>query len=488
MLFNSTHFAVFFPLVVGVYFATPHRFRWCLLLAASYYFYMCWRPGYVVLIMISTLVDYAAGILMGRTPDRVVRRRYLILSLCSNLGLLFFFKYYNFFNDTLRIFTDSLDLGFSLPASHFLLPVGLSFYTFQSLTYTIGVYRGTVKPEKHLGLFAAFVCFFPQLVAGPIERAQNLLPQFLEKHAFDYDRVTNGLKLMTWGLFKKCVIADRLAQLVDHVYNNPTQYQGPPLALATVFFAFQIFCDFSGYSDIAVGAAQVLGFKLMTNFRRPYFATSVGEFWHRWHISLSTWFRDYVYIPLGGNRVRLARWYYNLLVVFLLSGLWHGAHWKFLAWGALHGSYMICGHALRSVRATITALTGLERAPHLRHALQIALTFGLVCFAWIFFRANNLADAVYIVQHLCRGWSMLLDVPRLRDTVFSLGLPRDEFMLALAMILVMECAHILQARGSVLRRLAGQPIWLRWTVYSLLLWCIFLFGVFRHKEFIYFTF
>ncbi len=488
MLFNSTQYAIFFPIVVAIYFAVPHRFRWALLLLASYYFYMCWKPGYVVLIIISTVIDYAAGLLMGAASSQTVRRRYLILSLCSNLGMLFFFKYYNFFNDSLRLVTDKLDLGISLPATHFLLPVGLSFYTFQSLTYTIGVYRGTVKVERRLGIFAAYVCFFPQLVAGPIERAQNLLPQFFEKHRFDYDNATDGLKLIMWGLFKKSVIADRLAQLVDQVYNQPGEYEGLGLAIATLFFAVQIYCDFSGYSDMAIGSAQMLGFRLMENFRRPYYATSSADFWRRWHISLSTWFRDYLYIPLGGNRVSVPRWYLNIMIVFALSGLWHGASWKFLAWGALHGSYMIVGQVSRPVRERCVSLLRLSSCPGLHRGLQTLTTFGLVTFAWIFFRANSISDAFYIIGHLLTGWDVVFDASRLADSVFSLGLPQNEFLLVLAMIAILECGHLLQSRGNVRRMLARHPLVLRWTAYSALLWIIFLFGVFRHREFIYFTF
>jgi D-alanyl-lipoteichoic acid acyltransferase DltB (MBOAT superfamily) len=488
MLFNSTQFAIFFPIVAALYFATPQRFRWCLLLAAGYYFYACWKPGYTVLIIISTLVDYTAGLLMGAAASRARKRAWLVLSLCTNLGLLFFFKYFNFFNEALAGVLDLVGVQSPLPASRFLLPVGLSFYTFQSLTYTIGVYRGTVKPERHLGIFACYVCFFPQLVAGPIERAQNLLPQFFERHPFDYERVTHGLKLMAWGLFQKMVIADRLAVLVDQVYGDLPRYQGVGLAIATVLFAFQIYCDFSGYTDIAIGAAEVLGFRLMANFQRPYFASSIPEFWHRWHISLSTWFRDYVYIPLGGNRVGRLRWDFNIMVVFLLSGLWHGANWTFLIWGALHGLYMLCSRRLEPLRARLAAATRLDCAPRLRHALQVAFTFTLVCFAWIFFRARSLQEAVYVVRNLFQGWSILFDLPRLYDTVFSLGLSQTEFFFAVAMIGVMLAGHGIAAHGGVDAFLARKPIWVRWTLYSLLVWCIFLFGIYRHKEFIYFTF
>jgi len=491
MLFNSTRFVFFFPIVVAAYFALPFRFRWVLLLAASYYFYACWRVEYSVLLIISTLVDYSAAIMMGRTAQKRVRRRYLILSIGANLGLLFVFKYYNFFRGAVAAGLSGVNVACPLPVSHFLLPLGISFYTFQTMSYVIEVYRGRQRPEKHLGIFALYVSFFPQLVAGPIERSYNLLPQFavgpFEKHRFDYDRVTNGMKLMAWGFFKKVVIADRLAVIVDHVYGDPTQYEGFGLTLATVLFAFQIFCDFSGYSDIAIGAAQVLGFKLMQNFRRPYFATSVAEFWRRWHISLSTWFRDYVYIPLGGNRVALPRWYLNIIVVFLLSGLWHGANWTFLVWGGLHAAYMLAGRAGRPVRERVAGALGLTKRPRIEQGIRMLTTFALVTFAWIFFRAPSLSEALYIVRNLPSGWGVLLSPAQIVDTIGSMcSLP--DFLFVLAMIVVMECGHVLQARGNVIEFLAQRPVWVRWPVYSALVWCIFLFGIFTHKEFIYFRF
>jgi len=498
MLFNSTQFMVFFAIVAACYFAIPRRFRWCFLLAASYYFYACWKPGYALLIVFTTLVDYASGIRMAAAPNRSIRRRYLLLSLCSNLGLLFFFKYYNFFNDALQpLFAP---IGLHLPASHFLLPVGLSFYTFQSLTYTIGVYRGTIQPERHLGVFACFVCFFPQLVAGPIERAENLIPQFrtlASKYSmgspvlarFEYARVTDGLKLMAWGLFQKVVIADRIAVIVDEAFNHPSQYPGVCIAVAVVFFAFQIFFDFSGYSDIAVGSAQVLGFRLTANFRRPYFATSIADFWRRWHISLSTWFRDFVYIPLGGNQTSAFRWGAIVALVFLLSGLWHGANWTFLVWGGLHGGYLIAGRFLRPWRAAAIQMLGINRFPILLRLFQSVCTFALVCFAWIFFRASSLDQAIEVIQSLFCGWNIVAEPARMGRTLLSMGLGRDDFLITAAMLGIVAAVHWFQEKlGSVREALSRQPIVVRWTAYSALLWAIFLFGVFQHKEFIYFTF
>ena len=321
MIFNSMQYLIFFPIIVGLYFLIPHRFRWGILLAGSYYFYMAWKPVYILLIIASTLIDYVAGVMMGRTEEKSKRKKYLIISLISNLSLLFLFKYFNFFNDSAKTVLEYLNLPFYLPTFKLLLPMGISFYTFQTLSYSIDVYKGTIKPEKHLGIFALYVTFFPQLVAGPIERSENLLPQFREEHKLDYKLVTNGLKLMLWGLFKKVVIADRVSILVNTVYNDVNSYKGFPLIVATVLFAFQIYCDFSGYSDMAIGSAQVMGFRLMENFRRPYFSKSIPEFWKRWHISLSTWF-IYSFRRKSGRKVEMV-----LQFIYNVFNIW------FMAWG-----------------------------------------------------------------------------------------------------------------------------------------------------------
>ena len=364
---------------------------------------MCWRPVYIVLIIISTLIDYCAARLMAATTVTAKRRFYLILSLCSNLGLLFAFKYLNFFNHSLNAVFHAFSITKVIPEFQILLPVGISFYTFQTLSYTIDVYRGKQAPERHLGIFALYVSFFPQLVAGPIERSTRLMPQFYKKVLWNYREVVDGMKLMLWGLFKKIVIADRLALYVDAVYNQPGQFHGYPLILATVFFAFQIYCDFSGYSDIAIGLARVLGFDLMKNFDRPYYAKSISEFWQRWHISLSTWFRDYLYIPLGGNRVAKWRWQANLFIVFLVSGLWHGANWTFIIWGGLHGFYLVFSLWTAELRSKISAALHLTHNINLQKIWQTGIVFVLVNFAWIFFRANELSDALYIAVNLLHG-------------------------------------------------------------------------------------
>jgi alginate O-acetyltransferase complex protein AlgI len=493
MLFNSTQFLIFFPVVVFFYFLLPHRFRWMLLLVASYYFYMCWKAEYLLLILVSTLVDYYAAIQMSKQTILTKRKIYLILSLFVNLGLLFGFKYFNFFNDSLRTIFDQFNIFYDVPVFKVLLPVGISFYTFQTLSYTIDVYRKKREPEKHLGIFALYVAFFPQLVAGPIERSTRLLPQLIQKYNFNYDRVTDGLKLMLWGFFKKVVIADRVAVIVNQVYNNPSDAAGLPLLIGTYLFAFQIYCDFSGYSDIAIGTAQVFGINLMQNFRRPYFAKSIREFWQRWHISLSTWFRDYLYMSLGGNRTTHWRWYYNVIIVFLISGLWHGANWTFVIWGGLHGSYYLFSYWTRNIRPKLTRLFKLDKVPFLQKTLRVFFIFNIVVFGWIFFRANNLSDAIFIITHLFTGLGGVLN--RIRELgispgIFNYGfdLPVSEMFIGMCAIIILGIHHLIQRKRSARTWLKTKPIWVRWAVYYGLVIAILVFGFMEPSEFIYFQF
>ena len=437
----------------------------------------------MVLIVISTLIDYVAGLRMGKTTVRSRRKKYLLLSLVANLGILFTFKYANFFSESLRVALNQFNIFYDMPMFDLLLPVGISFYTFQSMSYTIDVYRGEQQPERHLGKFALYVAFFPQLVAGPIERSLRLLPQFDRVFKFDYERVVSGLRLMLWGFFKKLVIADRLAIYVNEAYNHPAEYQGLTLLLATYFFAIQIYCDFSGYSDIAIGAARVMGYDLMTNFRQPYFSKSISEFWRRWHISLSTWFRDYLYIPLGGNRVGKQRWYFNLFAVFVISGLWHGANWTFVVWGALHGGYLIFAIVTADWRQKLAHWSGLAKRPALHNLLRTLITFHLVLFAWIFFRANSLSEAFMIIGNMA---ALDFSLESLKSLNIALGW--GELLVAIGSILFLELAHLLQSRGKVHSWITAQPAPLRWSVYYLLLLAIAFFGVFNHSEFIYFQF
>jgi D-alanyl-lipoteichoic acid acyltransferase DltB (MBOAT superfamily) len=487
MLFNSLQFLFFFIIVTVIYFAIPYRFRWILLLCASYYFYISWKPAYVILIVMTTLITYYAGIRMGKIGIKSKRKKILILSLFFNLGFLFVFKYYNFFNESLRAIFGHYNLFYEIPALNFLLPIGISFYTFKNLSYAIDVYRGDKTPEKHLGFFALYVAFFPQLLAGPIERATRFLPQLYEKFDFDYQRVTGGLRLMLWGFFQKMVIADNLAVLVDSIYNHPNHYQGLPLFLATFFFALQIYCDFSGYSDIAIGAAQVMGYKTMENFNRPYFSKSIAEFWRRWHISLSSWFRDYLYIPTGGNRVSVPRWYLNLFVVMLICGFWHGANWTFLVWGGLHGFYLIFSILTRSVRDHLVRTIGLDRVPKLHSYLKILVTFSLVCFAWIFFRADKISGAFNIISSLFAGWGRAFTVETLEKVPFW-GPLKFELVVSLISIGILLSVHLMEQHGNVIGRFSEKPVWVRWPVYYFFLVAILLFGNFGSKQFIYFQF
>jgi len=368
MLFNSLSFLIFFLIVSSLYFALPHRFRWLLLLAASCFFYMCFIPIYILILAATIGVDYVAGILIERTPDPARKKAYLMMSIVSVCAILFVFKYFNFFNNNLAALARVLHWNYPMSTLRLILPIGLSFHTFQSLSYVFEVYRGRQPAEKHFGLYSLYVMYFPQLVAGPIERPQNLLHQFKEVKRFDWQRLWNGASLSLCGLFKKVVVADSLAIYTDTIYNNSRQHTGTSLLLATYFFAIQIYCDFSGYSDIARGISRIYGIELMKNFETPYFAKSISEFWSRWHISLSTWFRDYVYIPLGGNRVSLARNMFNIGVVFLISGLWHGANWTFVIWGALHGMYYLVWRSLEPMRTGVSQQQKRQRTAALQDA------------------------------------------------------------------------------------------------------------------------
>ena len=485
MLFNSLHFVLFFPVVMALYFIIKPKYRWVLLLIASYYFYMSWNPIYIVLILFSTIIDYTVGIFLEKEKRRIQRNVLLIVSLSSNLGLLFLFKYYNFFNsavaDTLLLF----GYEYSYSVLNVLLPVGISFYTFQTLSYTIDIYKGRQSAQHHFGKFALFVSFFPQLVAGPIERSTNLLPQFDKEFEFDYQRITDGFKLMFWGLFKKVVIADKLAIIVNQVYNDVDSYDGFTLLLATIFFAFQIFCDFSGYSDIAIGCAKVFGFDLMKNFQIPYYSKNISEFWKRWHISLSTWFRDYVYIPLGGNRTSKVRWYFNLFITFFISGIWHGANWTFMIWGSLHGLYLICAIVFKKTKTVINHTLGLTDGKLVTKIVQISTTFFLVDFAWIFFRANSVNDALTIIQRIT---NINLNPTALVNSLYQLGVDRETLITALLSILIMEIVHLFDRSGPFIDKLNRLSTWKRWVIYySFTLYFLF-FGTFSEQDFIYFQF
>ncbi|MFU8806494.1 MAG: MBOAT family O-acyltransferase [Bradymonadaceae bacterium] len=475
MIFNSIEFWLFFAVIVAIYYALSHRWRWLLLLLASYYFYMQWNAAYALIILISTCVDFAAGRAIYAAPNKRKAGWALAVSLATNLGILFTFKYWTFFHTSMGSLLGGMGVDYTPPDLGVLLPVGISFYTFQTMSYTIDIWRGHLKPQRHFGKFALFVAFFPQLVAGPIERARNLLPQFDREVDFDFARVQSGLQLMMWGLFKKVVVADNLGIYVDTVYGNVDQHSGPTLTLATYAFAVQIYCDFSGYSDIAIGAAKVLGFDLMKNFERPYFAQSITEFWRRWHISLSTWLRDYLYIPLGGNRRSTLFTYRNLMITMVLGGLWHGASWNFVIWGTLQGVMLSFSRMTLPYRDRLVLKLGIAR-PWVA-ASRMFVTFHLVCFSWIFFRADTFGDAMHIITTIATDRSALnlLDI-----NVLSHGFIG---------VLVLLAVQILQEwKGSVRELLNRRPRAIKWLAWIALLLGITLLGVEGGSQFIYFQF
>ena len=455
MLFNSIKFMVFFPCVFLLYYALPFRFRKYMLLAVSYYFYMCWKPEFILLILFSTAAAYLCALGGERWPRW--KKGLTAVSLALNLGVLFFFKYFNFFSESFTALCRSVSIPFSAPVLAIVLPVGISFYTFQTLSYTLDVYRGEMEPERDLVTFALFVSFFPQLVAGPIEKASALLPQLKTEHSFTYENAAGGLKLMGWGFFKKMVLADQLALLlVDPVYNDLGSYEGGALVLATCAFAVQIYCDFGGYSDIARGCARMMGVELMVNFRAPYFAASVTEFWRRWHISLTSWFREYVYFPLGGNRKGAAKKCLFVLITFTLSGLWHGAAWTFVLWGLFHALVMdleFLWHRRRPRK---------DRGPAV-HVLRCVVTFGVVSLLWIFFRANTMGDTLYVLRHMTWGIGDPVRYVVRALTDMSPG-PILAGCLALSLILLF-LYDLADERGGAIALVSGWPVWVRWPVY-----------------------
>lgn len=482
MLFNSFAFAIFLPIVFGLYWLLPHRFRWGILLAASYYFYMSWNVRYVVLILFTTVVSYISAVMLEGTKSARRKRGIVAGALLACLGVLFVFKYFNFVSRSLGDFCRMISIPMHPVTLKLMLPVGISFYTFQTLSYVIDVYRGNVRAEKNFGIYATFVSFFPQLVAGPIERSGNLLHQIREEHVFDYNQAVYGMKLLTWGFFKKLVVADNLAVYVDWIYNNLHFYRGLSLIMATVFFAFQIYCDFSGYSDIARGTAKLFGVELMVNFKSPYFSASIKEFWSRWHISLSTWFRDYVYIPLGGNRVNRSRHYFNLVATFLVSGLWHGAEWTFVIWGGLHGLLQVAEQAFRPGRRKADGGEG-------RGVMwwgRVIIVFLTVCLAWVFFRADTLGDAVYLLTHMFDGIRdpYIYMLQAYVDMDFSMG---EAALLGLYLVILMAYDYA-SLRTDVLLWVGGRGKVVRYAVYFGLVTFIIFNRSIIESAFIYFQF
>ncbi len=492
MLFNSFSFLIFFPIVTIVYFVLPHRFRWFWLLLASSYFYMSFVPIYIVILAFTIAVDYGASLIIEHTENKKRKKALLIISLLANIGILSIFKYANFGISNINALAQIINWNYSINLLTILLPIGLSFHTFQSLSYVIEVYRGNQKAEKNLGIFALYVMFYPQLVAGPIERPQHLLHQFREKHDLDYEKIVSGLKLMAVGFFKKMVVADRLAEFVNPVYNNAHSYSGWPLIITTIFFAFQIYYDFSGYSDIARGAAKVMGFDLMVNFNNPYKSKTIAEFWKRWHISLSSWFKDYVYIPLGGSRVNKLRSSFNIMAVFLLSGLWHGANWTYILWGGLNGLYLVTARFTENIRTKLAHLLFKDGWKTTQNFMQIGTAFMLICFSWILFRAQSVSDAWYIFKNLLADKNLLTGLidPAYIKQHIMLGRGFLNFTVVIVFIFLIEWAHIYAEKKNIPieQALENKKWYYRWPVYYFLIIAIVVFGILSPTNFIYFQF
>lgn len=469
MLFNTYQYLVFLPLVVIIYYLLPHKYRWTLLLAASYYFYMCWKAEYLILILASTGIDYWASLRMSRHRSKKKRKKYLILSLFTNLGILFLFKYFNFFNESVTAVLEQFDIFRESRTFNLLLPVGISFYTFQTLSYTIEVYMGKQKVERHLGIFATYVAFFPQLVAGPIERFYNLGPQFKTRQILTYKNLANGLRLILYGLFIKMVIADNISVYVDQVYADPLDYNSWSVITALFFYSFQIYSDFYGYSLVAIGSALLLGIKIMDNFKTPYMAKNIAEFWSRWHISLSTWFRDYVYIPMGGNRVKISRFALNILVVFMVSGLWHGANWTFVIWGAMYGVIYLIEYLTGKLLPV-----GTNKGISLVNIIRMLKNFVLVTVIWIFFRSPSIAEAGDIFRAIFNNGEVfdLFNVP-VRIWIFLI-------------FFILSDIALYNTRFD--KWCDDRPLLIRWGVYFILMFSIIAFSGVENFPFIYFQF
>jgi D-alanyl-lipoteichoic acid acyltransferase DltB (MBOAT superfamily) len=487
MSFISLSFLVFFPLVTVLYFKTPQRMRWALLLFASCVFYMAFIPAYIFVLFGLIVVDYTAGRLLENATG--ASRKYILLaSIVSTCTVLLIFKYFNFANENIAALASFLDWHYPIQALSIALPLGLSFHTFQSLSYVIEVYRGKYKAEHHFGIYALYVMFYPQLVAGPIERPQQLLPQFYENHVFEYERAKNGLIRMVWGFFKKMAVADNLALMVNPVFANPQHFGSLALLMASVCFTLQIYFDFSAYCDIALGAAQVMGFTLMENFNRPFAAKSIGEFWRRWHISLSSWFRDYFYYPLvlSQKKITPAKIYAATLFTFLVTGFWHGANWTFGMFGLLHGLYIVLETAAKNARQKLAEVLGLLRMPWLHEAIQVAITFILVTIAFVFFRAESIADAAYVLGHIATDSVNLFAHANIVQLITVLNPFR--LLLALALSAFIFWCEYLGRNDSIFSVLAKQKTLVRWGFYFAIMYMIITFDLNIGSQFIYFQF
>lgn len=497
MIFNSIDFLLFFSFILLGYWIVPRKGRYLYLLFASYIFYMGWNPRYALLILFSTVATWASSMVIAkfeRGGAKNWKKIAAVACIVFNLVILAYFKYFNFLLDNINAFLEMLQVNAVIRKVDIILPVGISFYTFQAFGYTLDVYRGEVEVEENFFKYALFVSFFPQLVAGPIERTKNLMKQITQleqKHIFDFGKMVGGFVLILWGLFQKMVIADRIAIIADTVFDTYWQYEFFGLFIGMLAFAIQIYCDFASYSMIAVGAAKIMGFELMENFNVPYMARSISEFWRRWHISLSSWLRDYIYIPLGGNRCSKTRNAFNTMVTFLISGLWHGANWTYIAWGGVHACYLIVGSGTLEVRKKIRNRLNMKQDCLSFRLGQRVVTFALVSLAWIIFRSATIADAMYYMKRMLSKvdmWSFS------NGTLFTLGLERPEISILLFGIILLIAVDLIRfLKEQMLDEfLEKQNLWFRWFCILLLLTSVILFGVygpgFNPQQFIYFQF
>lgn len=489
MLFNSLDFAIFLCVVFPLFLLSPVSLRWVVLLAGSYFFYGQWQPLYLLVLFFCTITAYSAGIWIERIdnraphgkdmPEVLLRKKkaLLVSAVAANLGVLFFYKYFDFLRVSLNAALTAADISRQFQPLNILLPLGISFFSFQAVSYIMDIYSGKSRAERHPGIFALYLAFFPKIMSGPIERAGNLLPQLRTKLSFDPLLASSGIKLFIWGVFKKIVIADRLGLYVDMVFSRPQDYHGQTLILAAWFFTLQIYCDFSAYTDMAIGCSRLFGIELSRNFQLPYFARSIPEFWKRWHITLTSWFRDYLYIPLGGNRVSPAKWHINIMFVFVLSGLWHGANWTFLVWGGLHGFFYLFGRATARLRGELHRVLGLRGIWH--HILQVIVTFNLAAIAWVFFRAATIQDGIYVVAHLFTSIT----------EHFQWGASQFTTFMTICLTTIFVAAEVILYLVSIqkIKLPEKMPFAVLLPAYTIVLLVIFLFGV-SSSKFIYFHF
>lgn len=486
MLFNSWQYLSFYPIVVLIYFIVPKKVKNIWLLAASYYFYMGWNAKYIVLLFFTTVVTYTGALIIEKYKKNWI----LFVTIGANLSVLFYFKYVQFAWDNLRHICNRLGIPFDEHQFDIILPVGISFFTFQAIGYTIDVYREETYAERNFLRYALFVSFFPQLVAGPIERSKNLLRQLNKTYSYSYDRMREGLLLILWGFFLKLVIADRAAIFVDIVFADTKKYAGLYIVVAVVIFAFQIYCDFYGYSIIAMGSAKIIGLDLMDNFNAPYFSKSVAEFWRRWHISLSTWFRDYLYISLGGSRKGKVRNYLNLMIVFLASGLWHGSAWTYVTWGGLNGVYQVISKLTDNVRIWIRKILCIRRERFSHRLFRTVTTFLMIDFTWFFFRLSGMRDFLPVCRNIITGYNPWIFTD---ESLFQCGLDRKNYYLLLFSIVVLMLADYCKYRGIIIhQKILQQDFWFRWIVFAGGTIFILIFGIwggnYDAKSFIYFQF